>query len=93
VLFTGDAAKNRAELLSHDVDATFDRTASRHTIDVIWSLWKQVPETLLIPGHDLSMRLDAAGRPQYVGARKAGMAAWFDESIELMTHIDLTESA
>jgi N-acyl homoserine lactone hydrolase len=91
VLFTGDAAKNRAELLSRDVDATGDRAASQHSIDRIWSFWRARPDTILIPGHDLSMRLDSAGRPQYIGERKAAIAAWFDESIEISTPIDLTQ--
>ncbi len=33
VIFTGDAAKNRAELLSYNMDAAADRAASRGTID------------------------------------------------------------
>ena len=91
VLFTGDAAKNRAELLSHDPEATDDRTAARASIERIWSLWREVPGTILIPGHDLSMRLSADGTPVYIGERKAGIAAWFAESIEVMTEVDLCE--
>ena len=89
VLFTGDAAKNRAELLSHDPEATDDRTTARASIERIWSLWREVPGTLLIPGHDLSMRLSDGGEPVYVGERKAGIAAWFAETIELVTEVDL----
>jgi N-acyl homoserine lactone hydrolase len=89
MLFTGDAAKNRAELLSREVDATGDAQASRRSIDQIWSLWRQVPGTILIPGHDLSMILDAQGQPQYLGERKAGIAAWFSESIHEMHTFDL----
>lgn len=90
VLFTGDAAKNRAELISHEVDATADHSASRLTIERIWSLWKVRPETILVPGHDLSMQLDQTGQPVYIGERRAAIAAWFHESIELTTVIDLT---
>ena len=89
ILFTGDAAKNRAELLSHDPEASDDRANARASIELIWSVWRKVPGTLLVPGHDLSMRLDANGAPEYVGERKAGIAAWFDESVELSTTIDL----
>jgi len=89
ILFTGDAAKNRAELLCRDVDLTLDRASSVATIDRIWSLWKARAGTLLIPGHDLSMVLDADGKPQYVGKREAAIGAWFGESIEHMTSIDL----
>ncbi|SAK69086.1 MBL fold metallo-hydrolase [Caballeronia ptereochthonis] len=93
VLFTGDAAKNRAELLSHDVDATADRAESQDTIDRIWRLWRATPGAILIPGHDLSMRLDDNGNPAYTGRRSAAIAAWFGESIELTAKIDLEKSS
>jgi glyoxylase-like metal-dependent hydrolase (beta-lactamase superfamily II) len=92
ILFTGDAAKNRAELLSGKVDSSEDFPASEATVRAIWSVWREVHGTLLVPGHDLSMRLDAAGRPAYVGERKAAIAAWFAEDLELTTVIDLTGS-
>lgn len=89
ILFTGDAAKNRAELLSGKVDSSEDFAASEATVRSIWSVWREVPGTLLIPGHDLSMRLDATGGPEYVGSRKAAIAAWFAEDLELTTVIEL----
>ena len=89
VLFTGDAATNRAELVSHDPEATDDRPNARKSIDRIWSVWREVPGTILVPGHDLSMRLRDDGTPEYIGERKAGIAAWFDESVERSTTIDL----
>lgn len=85
VLFTGDSAKNRTELLARDIDLTEDRAASLATIERIWSIWRKVPGTLLIPGHDLTMQLDAQGKPQYVGERKAGIYAWFDEDLRRTT--------
>ena len=90
VIFTGDAAKNRAELMSGKVDASMDDAASKASLDLIWSLWRKTPGTLLIPGHDLSMRLGADGKPAYVGTRRAGIAAWFDEDIEVTTDFDIT---
>lgn len=92
VLFTGDAAKNRAELLSYDVDATADKAASRGTLDRIWALWHATPDTILVPGHDQSMHLDDDGYPAYIGRRSAAIAAWFGESIELTTTIGLERS-
>ncbi|MGO4303429.1 MBL fold metallo-hydrolase [Cupriavidus sp. RAF12] len=89
VLFTGDAAKNRAELLSGHVDASGDHAVSERSLQTIWRYWKQVPGTVLIPGHDLSMRLDENGRPEYIGERRAAIAAWFSESLEQTTLIDL----
>ncbi|MDO9384981.1 MAG: MBL fold metallo-hydrolase [Hyphomicrobiaceae bacterium] len=82
ILFTGDAAKNRAELLAMDVDMTQDREASKATLARFWELWKAHPQTVLIPGHDLSMTLDHTGRPQYIGERRAGIEAWFSETME-----------
>lgn len=89
ILFTGDAAKNRAELLSGEVDATEDSTASMATLRLIWTIWRKTPETLLVSGHDLTMRLDTRGRPEYVGTRRAGISAWFDEDLARMTTFDL----
>jgi glyoxylase-like metal-dependent hydrolase (beta-lactamase superfamily II) len=88
VIFTGDAAKNRAELLSRTVDASLDEAASRASIDAIWVLWRKVPGTLLIPGHDMTMQLDDSGQPVYVGQRTAGISAWFAETLEDTTLFD-----
>ncbi|WP_299453823.1 MBL fold metallo-hydrolase [uncultured Pigmentiphaga sp.] len=88
VLFTGDAAKNRAELLSMTVADTDDARESARSLEKIWEIWRRRPGTLLIPGHDLSMRLDAAGRPAYVGERAAEIGAWFSETLQ-QTKIDL----
>jgi glyoxylase-like metal-dependent hydrolase (beta-lactamase superfamily II) len=85
VVFTGDAAKNRAELMSRCVDASEDDAASRASIDMIWQLWRAAPDTLLIPGHDLCMRLNEQGKPVYVGERRAGISAWFAETLEHTT--------
>jgi glyoxylase-like metal-dependent hydrolase (beta-lactamase superfamily II) len=89
VLFTGDAAKNRAELLGMDVKDTADRATSQQTLEKIWTLWRAAPDTVLIPGHDLCMRLDGEGRIEYLGERKAAIYAWFSESLETTTIIDL----
>lgn len=89
VIFTGDSAKNRAELLSMAADQSEDHSQSRETLERIWAHWRRVPGTLLVPGHDLTMRLDDNGTPHYLGERKAAIAAWFSESIHTMTRIDL----
>jgi N-acyl homoserine lactone hydrolase len=89
VLFSGDAAKNRAELLSRRVADSGDMEASLLSLDVIWKHWKASPGTLLIPGHDLPMTLDREGAPQYMGTRQAAISAWFAESFEHTTLVDL----
>lgn len=88
-IFTGDAAKNRAELLSRDVIDTDDRESSVRSVQSIWSYWHAVPGTVLIPGHDLPMKLDAAGQPVYVAEREASIMTWFSESLAQTTLIDL----
>ncbi len=88
ILFTGDAAKNRAELLSGTVNDTYDAPTSEDTLKHIWDIWKRVPNTLLVPGHDLGMKLDEEGRPFYVGERLAAINAWFGDTLE-PTRIDL----
>ena len=92
VLFSGDAAKNRAELLSMAVDMTMDTAESRRSLERIWALWRELPGTLLVPGHDLTMRLDEAGRPEYLGERRAAISAWFSEDLLVTTTIDLSAS-
>ena len=90
VVFTGDSAKNRAELLSLKSDMSIDLSASLATLNRIWGLWRAKPGTLLIPGHDLTMRLDANGKPEYIGQRRAGIASWFDENLEVMHEFDIS---
>ncbi|MEP9375988.1 MBL fold metallo-hydrolase [Aquabacter sp. CN5-332] len=91
VLFTGDAAKNRAELLSLRTDMTMDAEASRASLETVWRQWREAPDMIVVPGHDLSLRLNAEGRPEYIGERKAAIAAWFDEDLSVTTSIDLTK--
>jgi glyoxylase-like metal-dependent hydrolase (beta-lactamase superfamily II) len=89
ILFTGDSAKNRAELLSRTAADTHDEEATRVTMETIWSYWRAKPGTLVIPGHDMTMRLDENGLPAYVGERKAAISAWFGEDLAMTTEIDL----
>lgn len=91
ILFSGDAAKNRAELLGGDVDMTLDRPASRASIQTILRLWRERPDTLLVPGHDVAMHWTPDG-PAYAGERGAGIRSWFGEDLGSTTHFDLTPS-
>ena len=88
MLFSGDAAKNRAELLSGQVADTADAAASHASLQRIWAWWRKRPGTLLVPGHDLGMTLDDTGAPVYVGERRAAINAWFGEDLQ-PTRIDL----
>jgi N-acyl homoserine lactone hydrolase len=81
VIFTGDAAKNRAELIGRKADLTLDAAASSASIDYIWDLWQRRPGSVLIPGHDVPMVV-RDGRPQYIGRQRAAIAAWFGGTIK-----------
>jgi N-acyl homoserine lactone hydrolase len=90
VIFTGDAATNRAELVSGDTDMTYDPALSRASIEMIWERWRARPDTLLVPGHDLPMVLDD-DEPRYVGRRQAAITAWFGRDMRTLTAFDLTK--
>jgi N-acyl homoserine lactone hydrolase len=90
IIFTGDAAKNRAEILSRTADMTCDASVSRASIEGIWTLWRKRPGSVLVPGHDVPMVLDN-GEPTYMVARESGIAAWFDRSLDQLHVFDLNE--
>jgi glyoxylase-like metal-dependent hydrolase (beta-lactamase superfamily II) len=87
-MFVGDAAKNRAEILSRQGDMTLDAAVTTRSIERIWELWSRRPGTVLIPGHDVPMVLQD-GKPTYVGERQASIAAWFGETLEEETIFEL----
>lgn len=89
IIFTGDAVKNRAELISRNTDMTYDATVSRQSIEKIWQLWRNKPGSVLVPGHDLPMVIDE-GMPRYLGKREAEVTAWFGEDMNETTLISLT---
>ena len=88
VIFTGDAAKNRAELLSLSSDSTYDASLSRASIEAIWRIWRRRPNGVLVPGHDLPMT-QKDGATQYLGTREAGIRSWFGDDLEKTTVIEL----
>jgi glyoxylase-like metal-dependent hydrolase (beta-lactamase superfamily II) len=88
VLFTGDAAKNRVELLTREADMTYDATVTAKSIESMWALWRQRPGTLLVPGHDLPMVLQD-GQPVFVGKREAAIESWFEDALEKTTRFEL----
>jgi N-acyl homoserine lactone hydrolase len=89
VILSGDAAKNRAELLAREADMTYDAEQTRRSIDAIWDLWRGRPGNIVMPGHDVPMVLDR-GRPAYVGPRDASIASWFGDDMSSTTTFDLT---
>jgi glyoxylase-like metal-dependent hydrolase (beta-lactamase superfamily II) len=89
VIFTGDAAKNRAELVSGDTDMTYDAAVSCASIDMIWQHWRRRPGSIVVPGHDLPMTQES-GRPQYLGQREAAITCWYGDDMDRTTLFELT---
>ena len=89
VIFSGDAAKNRAELISREANMTVDPAASSDSIGLIWQLWRRRTGTILVPGHDVPMIL-VDGECRYLGEREAGIVAWFGEDLKKTTTFRLT---
>ena len=92
MVFSGDACKNRAELLSRAADMTFDADVSRDSIELIWRLWNAKPDSVLVPGHDLPMVL-SAGEPRYLGEREAAIRAWYGKDLNQTTLYSLLPQA
>jgi len=84
VVFTGDAAKNRAEMVSRGTDMTYNRAQSAASIESIWHYWQKKPGSVLVPGHDVPMT-QADGRTEYLGKRDAAVLAWFGDDLETTT--------
>jgi glyoxylase-like metal-dependent hydrolase (beta-lactamase superfamily II) len=89
VIFTGDAAKNRAELVSRNTDMTYDPKISAASIEMIWSHWKKRPGSIVVPGHDMPMTQEG-GKPRYLAKREAAIYSWFGDDMETTTLFKLT---
>jgi glyoxylase-like metal-dependent hydrolase (beta-lactamase superfamily II) len=89
VIFSGDAAKNRAELVSGTTDMTYDAAVSKASIDAIWTLWRKRPGNIVVPGHDVPMVLEN-GNTKYIDKREAAISAWFGDDMETTTLFKLT---
>lgn len=89
LILTGDAAKNRAEILSLDADMTYDPAISRASMERIWEMWRARPGTILLPGHDMPMVFED-GQPRLLREQEAAISAWFDETLDRTTLFSLT---
>jgi glyoxylase-like metal-dependent hydrolase (beta-lactamase superfamily II) len=78
VIFTGDSAKNRAELVSGTTDMTYDAALSAASIKNIWVHWCSRPGNVIVPGHDLPMTQEG-GITHYIGKREAAIVAYFGD--------------
>ena len=89
LIFTGDAAKNRAELISGDTDMTYDPAISRASIEMIWGHWRRKAGTIVVPGHDLPMT-QSDRQISYLGTREAAITCWYGDDMEATTYFKLT---
>jgi N-acyl homoserine lactone hydrolase len=89
VIFAGDAAKNRAEMVSGTTDMTYDAAVSKASIEAIWKLWRKRQGNILVPGHDVPMMLED-GKPKYLDKREAAIRAWYGDDMEATTLFKLT---
>ncbi|MBP0445087.1 MBL fold metallo-hydrolase [Roseomonas sp. SSH11] len=90
-IFSADVAKNRSELATGRADMTLDAAAHAQSIERLNAAWRAVPGTVLLPGHDLPLVLDGAGRVSALGVRACAIDAWFGDAPEAVTRFDLTE--
>jgi glyoxylase-like metal-dependent hydrolase (beta-lactamase superfamily II) len=91
IVFTGDACKNRAELVSRTADMTYDKNVTRESIESIWEFWRRRSGSILVPGHDLPM-VQEDGKVRYLGEREAAIRAWYSEDLNETTVISLVET-
>ena len=89
VIFTADAVKSRAELLSREADMTFDPAVSAATIENVWSVWRRRAGSILIPGHDAPLLLQD-NEAVLLRERKGGIAATFEDSLQDITTFDVS---
>ena len=89
IVFTGDACKNRAELVSRMADMTYDAHITKKSINDIWGAWSRRDNGILIPGHDLPMVLNNDSI-QYIGKHEATIKAWLDDTLNKTTLVSLT---
>jgi glyoxylase-like metal-dependent hydrolase (beta-lactamase superfamily II) len=92
-IFSSDVAKNRAELATGKADISMNPEAHAAAIARLKALWHAQPGTVLLPGHDLPLVLDAEGRPAPQAPRAMSVEAWFGKTLEEATRFDLTKAS
>ena len=88
MVLSGNTRKNIAKLISRAADLTYDAPLTKAPIEAIWKFWRQKPNNVLVPGHDLPVVLDD-GVPRYLCEREASIPAWYAEDLKQATVISL----
>ncbi len=86
--FSGNTRKNIVESLSRAADMTSDATLTKAPVEAIWKFWRQKPNNVLEPEHDLPVVLDD-GVPRYLCEREASIPAWYAKDLKQATVISL----
>jgi len=56
---------------------------------MIWKLWRERPDTVVVPGHDMPM-VQENGKTSYITKREAAIVAWYGDDMETTTLFKLT---
>lgn len=91
IIFTGDAAKNRAELVSRTTDMTYDPEISKASIELIWDLWQRRPGSILGPGHDVPLSLENCVARK-LSTNEAAIQSWLGDDMETTTLFKLSSN-
>ena len=81
-IFSADVAKNRAELATGEADMTMDAAVHRASIAQLNAVWREKPGTVLLPGHDVALRIGADGQPEAIEKREIAIQAWFGATLD-----------
>ena len=92
VVFASDVAKNRAELATGRADLTMDAVRHEAAIARLNAVWREHPGTVLLPGHDVPLRIGADGQPEALAPREMTLQAWFGATLDDATLFDVTEA-
>ena len=88
LIFTGDAVKNQAELMTGLVDMTLDPAASQESIRRLRGLAAQDPSNIIVCGHDRLLGLNG-DQLSYLSELRATLSARLSPEFEKETIIDL----
>ena len=88
LIFTGDAVKNQAELITGNVDMTLDLVASRASVGRLRAMAGEDPANVIVCGHDRLLGLDG-GRALHLANLRAAVSARLSSDFEEETVINL----
>lgn len=91
LIFTGDAVKNQAELMTGQVDMTLDPAASHASVQRLRDLAVQDPSNVIVCGHDRLLGLNG-NQLSYLSELQATLSARLSSEFDKETVIDLART-